>query len=409
MNISDQPSNNQLSTRLLSENDPRQRTERNPAFLYIQSLGSPASKQTVTGLIARFVRHWNHIAPQPFLPEMLAAFSTKDISGANRESVKDSNRNLKTALAAPWHQLTNGVLLLVMRTIENELSGPEKEEAAASTYNSYLSAIKGVSKKALLAGVIPEDEYNLIVDNGARKVSDLPSGRAVQIDEVQDIVDQCLMEGSKAGLRDALLFLLLFGCGPRRAEISGMDLKDVDLRQGIIRVKGKGNKTRELILQPYTLEVLKEWIDEAEIQKGALFRRISKSDNPAQYIEERTASIQTRPVRSIDNPAVAPKRIADQTSKQPPSPRLTAHGVYNIVKRRMLMFSAESGALTTTPHDFRRGLITFLHKQGVDPITIADMVGHADINTTKRYISSLDEQKQKAASLVQFHADPRRN
>lgn len=409
MNISDSNTDTQLSTRLLSENDPRQRTERNPAFLYIESLGSPASKQTVTGLIARFVRHWNHIAPQPFLPEVLAAFSTKDISEANRESVKDSNRNLKTALAAPWSQLTNGVLMLVMRTIENELAPQAEDEVQASTYNGYLSAIKGVSKKALLAGVIPEDEYNLIADNGARKVSDLPSGRAVQIDEVQDIVDQCLMEGSKAGLRDALLFLLLFGCGPRRAEISGMDLKDVDLRQGIIRVKGKGNKTRELILQPYTLEVLKEWIDEADIQQGALFRRISKSDNPSQYKEERKSVDQVRAVRSIDNPTVAPKRLADQTSKPAPSPRLTPHGVYNIVKRRMLMFASEHSQITTSPHDFRRGLITFLHKQGVDPITIADMVGHADINTTKRYINSLDEQKQKAASLVQFHTDPRRN
>lgn len=391
---------NALSTELLDEADPRQHTERNPAFLYIQSLASEMSRATVSSFLARFVRHWNRMSASPFLPEHLAAFSVDEIEDEAVRERADEQRNLKTAIAAPWRELTNGVVLAVLEAIRvSSVENPDTDQLNPSTYNSYLSAVKGVARKASLARLIANDEFSLIADNRSIKFS-REQQTGVLLNEVQELVDQCLMEGTKAGLRDALLFLLLFGCGPRRSELAGIDLKDVDLVRGRIVVKGKGNKRRQLRLQPYTLDVLMEWITEAGITEGALLRRIARGDHVAQYTESgRTVVADTAHGRTGK---------ADQKGGSAhKTPRLTAAGIYNIVKRRML----EHPGITriASPHGFRRGFITFLHRQGVDIATIAELVGHDNVNTTKGYITDLEEQLDRASQLITFDSRPADN
>lgn len=385
-------SQNALSTTLLDQDDPRQYSERNPAFLYIQGLPSEASKYTVASFTARFVRHWNAMLPDPFLPEHLAVFTAAEIDVEEEQERAGENRNLKTAIAAPWRTLTNGTLVSVMEQIRRAtVDNPDADQMNPSTYNSYLAAIKGIARKAYLARLIPADEFNLIIDNRTIKYT-REKGSGVLIEEVQEVVDLCLQEGTKAGLRDALLFLLLFGCGPRRSEVAGIDLKDVDLIRGRIVVTGKGNKKRYLRLQPYTLDVLMDWISEAEITEGALLRRIARGDHVAQY----TSASTTAPTKYTEKQAYQTKGRSTR------SPRITAAGVYDIVKRRMLAHPKLTRF--TSPHSFRRGFITFLHRKGVDVVTIAELVGHDNVNTTKGYITDLEEQLDSAAQLIDFRA-----
>jgi len=370
---------------LLDWKDPTQRLERNPAFLYIHGLPSEASKRTISSFTARFVRHWNALLPEPFLQEHLAIFSV------DRENACE-NRNLRTAIAAPWETLTNGTLVSVMEQIRRAtVENPDTDQMNPSTYNSYLAAIKGIARKAYLARLIPADEYNLIADNRAIKYT-REKGSGVLIDEVQEVVDMCLQEGTKAGLRDALLFLILFGCGPRRSEVVGIDLKDVDLIRGRIVVTGKGNKRRYLRLQPYTLDVLMDWLSEAEITDGSLFRRIARGDHVAQY-----SSTKSSPVTLTGSARVQARQNEVRTAR---NPRITAAGIYDIVKRRML--ANPKITRVASPHGFRRGLITFLHRKGVDVATIAELVGHESVDTTRRYITDLEEQLDSASQLVNF-------
>jgi integrase/recombinase XerD len=351
---------------LLDEKDPRQRFERNPAFLHIQGLASNESKRTVSSFAARFVRHWNAMSDTPFLPDYLAALSSRNLTDDQKSMITD--RNIQTAILAPWRTLTNGIVLAVMERIRVSIVGNSKDPMNPSTYNSYLAVIKGIARKAYLAKLIPADEFNLIADNRAIKYT-REKGSGVLIDEVQEVVDMCLQEGTRAGLRDALLFLILFGCGPRRSEVVGIDLKDVDLIRGRIVVTGKGNKRRYLRLQPYTLDVLMDWLSEAEITDGSLFRRIARGDHVAKSGAAR-------------------------------SPRITPSGIYDIVKRRMLANPKITRGIS--PHSFRRGLITFLHRKGADIATISELVGHESVDTTKRYITDLEEQFDSASQLVNF-------
>lgn len=386
-----------LSTDLLDQDDPRQHSERNPAFLYIQSLPSEASRLTVASFTARFVRHWNAMMGEPFLPDHLGAFAVSDIEHENVSGHADKNRNLKTAIAAPWRTLTNGILVAVMERIRMAtVDNPNDDAMNPSTYNSYLAAIKGIARKAHLARLIPSDEFDLITDNRSIKYTrEKRSG--VLIEEVQEVVDMCLKEGTKAGLRDALLFLLLFGCGPRRSELAGIDLKDVDLIRGRIVVTGKGNKKRYLRLQPYTLDILMEWISEAEITEGALLRRIARGDHVAQYNSASATQVTLQ--------GSARKQASQNEGRSARPPRITAAGIYDIVKRRML--ANPKITRIASPHSFRRGFITFLHRKGVDVITIAELVGHDNVNTTRGYITDLEEQLDSAAQLISF--DDRRD
>jgi site-specific recombinase XerD len=381
-----------LSIDLLDHDDPRQYSERNPAFLYIQSLPSEASRITVTSFTARFVRHWNAMVSESFLPQHLAAFSVADIEYEAEDEQARDNRNFKTAIAAPWRTLTNGIFVAVMEQVRRAtVDNPRSDQMNPSTYNSYLAAIKGIARKAYLARLIPSDEFNLIADNRSIKYT-REKGTGVLIEEVQEVVDMCLQEGTKAGLRDALLFLLLFGCGPRRSELANIDLRDVDLIRGRIVVTGKGNKKRYLRLQPYTLDILMEWIGEAEITEGALLRRIARGDHVAHY--SRAGSTK---VTQYDSS----RKMAGQNGNVPArSPRITAAGIYDIVKRRML--ANPKITRIASPHSFRRGFITFLHRKGVDVITIAELVGHDNVNTTRGYITDLEEQLDSAAQLISF-------
>ncbi len=380
-----------LSIDLLDHDDPRQYSERNPAFLYIQSLPSEASRITVTSFTARFVRHWNAMMAESFLPQHLAAFSVADIEYEAEDEKACDNRNLKTAIAAPWRTLTNGIFMTVMEQIRRSTVDSPRDQMNPSTYNSYLAAIKGIARKAYLARLIPSDEFNLITDNRSIKYT-REKGSGVLIEEVQEIVDMCLQEGTKAGLRDALLFLLLFGCGPRRSELASIDLRDVDLIRGRIVVTGKGNKKRYLRLQPYTLDILMDWIGAAEITEGALLRRIARGDHVAQYSRANSAQVTKHD---------SSRKMADQKEVGAArSPRITAAGIYDIVKRRML--SNPKITRIASPHSFRRGFITFLHRKGVDVITIAELVGHDNVNTTRGYITDLEEQLDSAAKLISF-------
>lgn len=369
----------------------------NPAWIYLNGLASVDSKRSVASHIARFVRYWNIYGQ--FLPLDLADFD--HTAWKQRDFPSQFSRNELTAFAAPWEQLNSSVIDAVMELIRRDMvTFDSKPVIDAATHNGYLSAIRGVAKAAFRRGHITESTLDIIIEeHKARKVDKEPRGRNVLLEQCQQVIDQCLIEGSLTGLRDAAIFALLFGCGPRRAELVSINIKDVDLDAYEIKVTGKGDKQRTLYMQDYTRDLIRDWIDESSIKEGALFRRINRWGQVAQYTDEMLSRMErTRP---ISRPEVQRISFSGRPeSKKETSPRLTTDGLYKIIQQRMLKHSDFIG--TTTPHDFRRGFITYLWKKKVDVVTIANLVGHSNINTTLRYIRELEEAAKTAASLVDF-------
>jgi len=162
--------------------------------------------------------------------------------------------------------------------------------------------------------------------------------------------------------RDYLMIALLYVTGMRREELAKVQLSDIDMRQGLIRVIGKGNKERLVPIGDTTLTDLKEYLKkrdrfaaETVCSSSALF--LNRTGNPLS-------------MRSID--------------------------------RRVKLFGRGEG-IDFTPHTLRHSFATHLMENGADLMLIKEILGHASLSTTQKYTHVTAETMKK----VYRNAHPR--
>jgi integrase len=149
---------------------------------------------------------------------------------------------------------------------------------------------------------------------------------------------------------------VLYAAALRRQEIVDLNLADVDLKEGKLRILGKGSKRRQVYLQPDAVAALEAWLDLRGRQIGPLFTRVTKSG----------------------------KVILR---------RLTPQAIYYLLENRQ----KQAGLDAFTPHDLRRTAITDLLSAQVDVLTVSAIAGHASADTTRRYDRRSEENKKAAA------------
>lgn len=115
---------------------------------------------------------------------------------------------------------------------------------APATANKMLSALRGVLGAAFNLGQMDAEDYRRATEVKGVKGETLPAGRSITRGEIQALMDDCMADQSAAGARDAAIIALLYSCGLRRAELTGLDLDDYDPERGTLRVRGKRNKQR---------------------------------------------------------------------------------------------------------------------------------------------------------------------
>lgn len=140
-------------------------------------------------------------------------------------------------------------------------------------------------------------------------------------------------------LRDRAVLETLYGSGLRVGELAGLVFKNVDLEEGWVRVRGKGNKERVVPLGGKAVEAIRLYLKERGRGDGPLFLG--------------------------------------------PSGRgLTERTVQRIVKRRAM----EAGIVKrTTPHTLRHSYATHLLEAGADLRGIQELLGHSNLSTTQKY------------------------
>jgi integrase/recombinase XerC len=143
----------------------------------------------------------------------------------------------------------------------------------------------------------------------------------------------------EAQRRDRAILEVLYASGVRVAELSGLDLGDVDLREGSVRVLGKGRKERIVPIGAKAIEALRAYLGTREGGRGALFRN-------------------------------------------PRGGRLTVRSLHRIVRSRA---RAAGLAGRVTPHTLRHTFATHLLDAGADLRLIQELLGHARLTTTQRY------------------------
>jgi integrase/recombinase XerC len=139
--------------------------------------------------------------------------------------------------------------------------------------------------------------------------------------------------------RDRAILEVLYASGVRVAELAGLDLEDVDLREGALRVLGKGRKERMVPLGTKAIEALRAYLGAREGARGALFRNRRGG-------------------------------------------RLTVRSLHRIVRDRA---RAAGLAGHVTPHTLRHTFATHLLDAGADLRLIQELLGHARLATTQRY------------------------
>jgi len=149
-------------------------------------------------------------------------------------------------------------------------------------------------------------------------------------------------------LRDRAIVELLYGAGLRVAEMAGLDVRDVDLHRGDVRVLGKGRKERIVPLPGAAREVLGEYLD---------FRRA-----PGLLAEPLFPSL---------------RKSADGGAR-----RLSTRDFRRIVKARARRVGI---ADRVHPHRLRHSYATHLLDMGADLREIQELLGHASLSTTQKY------------------------
>ena len=169
----------------------------------------------------------------------------------------------------------------------------------------------------------------------------------VSIDDVDRLLSQPFPQGP-TGYRDRALLEVLYGCGVRASELTGLDLRDVDLAEGLLRVFGKGSKERVVPVAGAAASALSDYL-----AHGRPFLRTksgaSRQDPDAVFLNARGG-------------------------------RLTRVTVHSLVRA----YGGRVG-LQLHPHTLRHSFATHMLEGGADLRALQEMLGHADISTTQIY------------------------
>ncbi len=146
-------------------------------------------------------------------------------------------------------------------------------------------------------------------------------------------------------VRDQAMLELLYACGIRVAELTGLDVGDVDRSRRVIRVLGKGNKQRTVPFGVPADRALESWLTAGrELLRGS-------ESGTALFLGRRGRRIDPRAVRTLVHARSA----------------------------------AVPGATEIAPHGLRHSAATHLLEGGADLRTVQEMLGHASLATTQLY------------------------
>lgn len=149
-------------------------------------------------------------------------------------------------------------------------------------------------------------------------------------------------------LRDRAILETLYSTGTRVSELVGMNWNDINLRDGVVRVRGKGRKERLVPIGAVALEAMKEY--QTALQHSALSTQRSALDETAVFRNSRGG-------------------------------RLTARSVERVVAA----YSSRLAAGSISPHGLRHSFATHLLDEGADLRAIQELLGHASLDTTQKY------------------------
>jgi len=230
--------------------------------------------------------------------------------------------------------LWQGLNSHVIRQFSAQLYGNDMNP---KSIQRILSAGRGLSRFLIQKGLMKANPFDDVKAPKAAKR--LP--KTLSVDQVTTLVE--ISANDPLSYRDKAVLELFYSSGLRLAELCNLDLNDLNLPDGIVRVTGKGNKTRDLPIGRQADKALREWL----LQRNAL------------------------PLKDFDAVFVSKhgNRISPRT-----------------IQQRVKYWATKQGIeIPVSPHMLRHSFASHLLESSGELRSIQELLGHANISTTQIY------------------------
>jgi integrase/recombinase XerC len=188
--------------------------------------------------------------------------------------------------------------------------------------------------------------------------------RVPSIEQMNRVVDSVGEDAASWPTRDAAILELLYGCGIRNAELTGLNLDDIHWANEAILIRGKGQKQRYVPLGDAAAQALRAYLAERAARLAAADQAKSFA-TPALLINMQ--------LRGLGKSSLG---------KPGGQARLTTRSVGRIVKRIAILRGLSADV---HPHTLRHAFGTHLLEEGADLRAIQELLGHERLSTTQRY------------------------
>jgi site-specific recombinase XerD len=223
----------------------------------------------------------------------------------------------------------------------------ESRHLAANTINQQLAAVRRLAHEAADTGLLsPELAAGISRVKGVKQLG-FRSGNWLSVEQSSEVLKHAYGDSMRAK-RDYAMLAMLFGCGFRRSELVGLQLDEIQMRQGhwaVVDLIGKGGHIRTVPIPTWVKAALDQWTRAAGVTEGKIFRAVARMG------------------------------------------KVWGSGIsQNVVWYVVKTCCERAGLQHIAPHDLRRTCAKLCHSSGGELEQIQFLLGHASVQTTERYL-----------------------
>jgi site-specific recombinase XerD len=245
---------------------------------------------------------------------------------------------------------------------EDPLTSADGRDWAVRDYRTHLQTVLKRSPATVNNALVAVDDFYIRRGLGPASAArvEIPAAAPRALDQRAQLRYLRAAQAC-ASPRDQALALIPFYAGTRISEIVALDIDDIarSARKGVLRINGKGERVRKVPIHPQLHTALADWLTERADWPGA-------THSPALFLNQR-------------------------------GQRLSVRGAHAIITG-----IAAAGGLEedTTVHILRHTFATTLVRGGTDLVIVAELLGHARLETTRGYTRPSAEDRTRALDLL---------
>ena len=239
------------------------------------------------------------------------------------------------------------------RACKNYLIHMSNQELSTTSINRKLSALRSFYSYLLKQKIIDKNYFEEI--ESIKQPKRLPS--LLKVDEINNMLNS-INKNTILGYRNYIILEMLYGCGLRVSELCDLEIKNIDFGNDTIKIKGKGDKERIVIMFDELKKDIRQYLT---FQRTELLSRGNLKESRKLFINNHGGELTPRGVRTILD------GIIDKMGE-----------TYKV-----------------TPHMLRHSFATALLDNGADLRTVQELLGHSNLSTTQIYTHVSVEKMKK--------------